>query len=1300
MWSNKYIGIPYKQKGRDFDGIDCWGLVRLIYKEEYNVQLPSFVNDYTEDDTIRIQDLVAQYKEGWEQLDEPQEGCVVLFRILGTESHIGVAISSTQFIHAREKYTSAVESFDSTAWKNRVIGYFKYTEKSSTVLNIIPHPLRTERFTLPVVTGTTLEELAGWAVQHYNIAPELKSKTIIMVNGRVVEEAMWPTTILKNTDTIEYRAVATGGGGNIFKLVAILAIAVFAPEIVAYLGNYGAVAEMSAVQVATEMMGATAFKLATIGVSLVGSLLVNAIAPVRPPAEPNDPGSSERQLMVTGAANQAYRYGAIPVILGRVKITPPLGANSFITYQNERDTYLNMLLVWGYGPLNIETNTLKVGDVSINDFTFGTFSDGSNKLITLDRKTTPTATQQFNFDAIYGSDITQISKNLTLVCDGNPEGATVSTGSVDDDGVAITTTVMPNPGAYTEVASTEAVNSATVIIHFPQGLRKVKIKGDGAGDDAATTVTLGYGVKIGTGAWTDWKKVTYGRDAPKKDAFTVTETYDIGSLQNIQIRVRRETGDNTDDNPDWRYAFESVLVGVTFTKNSAPTADPKNCTIAKTALQLKASEQLSGSVEGINAIVQTYCLVWNGTAWVYGTTSNPAALYRYVLQHPANPQRILDSEVSTRLNLTEIQRWYEYCDQNRSYTDSQNVTSTYKLEYNGIMASQRSVLDTLRDICAAGRASPSLMDGKWSVIIDEAKSNIVQHFTPHNSWGFESTRALPHLPDALRINYYDQDQDYQEAEVIVPTIGKTATTAELFETISLPGVTKVGAVVDHAKWHLAQALLRREVYTINTDIEYIVCNRGDRVKVTHDVPMWGLASGRIKNRITDSIFELSEVIPMSNTVDYTIRFRSSSGASNERTVKKSFTVSTVLRANNIVTIGLNAQHPLQVGDTVIVASNVTAVNTTIAKITAVTTTGFSYSQIGTSLSQVSAAGTVSLADGYYSKIQVTSTITSTDANSGDLFLFGQYQKEAQDLIIMGIEPTSNKTARITLVDYGVTSSYNIFTDYKTLSSNTIFESNITKPPVLQENAFEATDIPVVTNIQSNDLVADLISPGTYAYKIKVSFVNSKNIALNTAQSVNPLPNTVASVECQYVISSATNSGNYKSVVAPFLSNTVNIPNVIVGETYKLRLRYVSTDGRVGPWGTWNTHTVIGKLYNYGEVASVSIKRIGRFLEMIPTFGTNAPVPDDFKYYEIRVLRYQTPLGTLPDIWSSTDPDLQKVTTTSVGRIDLKQFPVTASVHRMSATGVQYVVACRALDNVGNYSATTAKTALTLTTIPA
>ena len=128
MWSNNYIGIPFKEKGRDRSGTDCWGLVRLIYKEQYNIDLPSFANEYpTVDDRERIHELIAQYKEAWNPVETPSEGSVVLFRMLGSETHIGVAINEQEFIHVREGADSVIERFDSVNWKNRLIGHFRYT---------------------------------------------------------------------------------------------------------------------------------------------------------------------------------------------------------------------------------------------------------------------------------------------------------------------------------------------------------------------------------------------------------------------------------------------------------------------------------------------------------------------------------------------------------------------------------------------------------------------------------------------------------------------------------------------------------------------------------------------------------------------------------------------------------------------------------------------------------------------------------------------------------------------------------------------------------------------------------------------------------------------------------------------------------------------------------------------------------------------------------------------------------------------------------------------------------------------
>lgn len=1086
MWSNNYIGIPFKYKGRTKeDGLDCWGLARLIYKNEYNISLPSFSADYEDSDYERIEDLIAQYKEGWEAVSEPEEGNIVVLRIMGAESHIGVAVSKTHFIHAREGSESAIEAFDSPSWKKRIVGYFKYSTKGSAVLNAVPHPLRTERYTVPIPTGTKLDVLAAWILKEYNVAEEIKSKVNILVNGKLIPKEKWSLVTLKDSDTIEYRAVANGG--NSTRLLLTAALIIFAPEIAAS-------AEFAAMPyVGSTFASAAVYATAYAATIVVGSMLIDAIAPIRLPPDPRDAGASERQLMATGGQNRANPYGAIPVVLGKVRYTPPLGAVNYLTYESERSSYLTMLLTWGYGPLTIDQNSFRIGEQPISNYTDYT-------LVTLDRKTEPTAEEDSKFKAIYGNDITQVNSNLTLTCDGNPE-------------------VEVAAGPWAEAISTEAVDSVTIALHFPQGLRKISISGGTSGTNyaAPTKFEVEY---FYNSTWTSFSQLEIGADAPKKDAFTFTKTYstysnDIPINTGLSVRIRRITGDNTEDNPSVRYSHTSVLQNVTFTRNAKPLNDPVNCKIAKSAFKVKATDQLNGNIEGINAIVQTYCKAWNGSAWVDSSTSNPAALFRYVLENPANAQRITND---AKFDLNQLQYWSTYCD-------------AKGFEYNSVLAAQRSILEVLRDICAAGRASPALVDGKWTVVIDEPKPNIIQHFTPHNSWGFESSKNLTKLPDGLKVTFYDETQNYQEVEIIVYNAGKGENNAELFESISLPGVTKASSVIDHARWHFAQAKLRPEVYTINADIEYLVCNRGDRVKVMHDTPMWGLASGRIKNRVSSTVFELDEAIPMGISKAYTIRVRSADGSSIVRNIEP-----------------------------------VTA-------------------------------------DGYYSTITLTESATESEINFSDLFMVGDINSEAVDLLILSIEPTTNKSARITLVDYGVTDEYNIYNDYLTLSENVVFQSKITLAPELLIETF-GTKIPTITNLLSDETVMEKVADGVFRYNLAVAYVNA-----------NSLPKNTASVEAQYDYAAATDNLNQRSVFISYDNGGINIPDVKEGDQYKVRLRYVSTDGRIGKWTEWVNHTISGKTTKPSNVTGFIATAEFNTGRLRLSWNINTEV--DIKGYEVR-----------------------------------------------------------------------------------
>lgn len=1092
----KYIGIPYKDGGRDSTGLDCWGLVRLIYRDEMGIVLPSFDGQYSTDDQERLEELFHQYREGWEPC-EAFEGAVVLFRVLGSETHVGVMVDSTHFIHIREGLDSVIEDVTHNKWKKRVVGFYKYS--AGVVLNAVPHPLKTQRYMAQIAPGTTVKELIEQVSLQHNIQPELKSKIHVFVNGIPVTEQHWGVCTIKHGDVVEYRAVP---GKDVIKMAVLVVVAFYAPQIAAqFLGQ-------SAVFTATGALTLTG-AIASAVVTVAGSFLINAIAPVRPPsvAESKDPGSPERMLLVEGGSNQYNPYGSIPVVLGKVRVTPLLGSVNYLTYESERNSYLSMLLVWGYGPLYLHPDTYRIGDLELNNTNFTNWEKVDDFRIT-----ELNLSQSAAFNRLYGKDVVQVNNQIELTCDGNPE-----------------TSVSPGPPAYATTNEEydpitnkpSPVLSATVAIHFPQGLRRIVIKGDGAGNSEATSVAFRVDVSTNIdnlgdeGSWSLLDSFSLGGDSPKRDAFTWTKTYSLNTNK-VALRIRRETGDNTEDNDNYRYYFTSVLQNVTFTRNIRPVLDPVGSKIAKTAFKIKATNQLNGTIQGISAVVQTWCKVWNGTAWVNGASSNPAALMRYVLEHPANPRRIIDPD--TQINLPSLQYFFNYC-QARGF------------EYNGIMAQARSVLEVIRDICAAGRASPALIDGKWSVVIDEAKPNVVQHFTPHNSWGFEGSKSIPKRPDGLRVTYYDEDRNYQESEIIVYDIGKTATNASLFESISLPGVTKKSLVVDHCRWHMAQIKLRPEVYTLNCDIEYLVCNRGDRVKVSHDVPMWGLGSGRVKNRLSDIGLELDEELPLKANSNYTIRFRTKTGGSVTRTV----------------------------------------VPKTL--------------------------------DGYYNTINLTSPVTVDECDVGDLFLFGELDQESQDLIVLSIEPATNNTALLTLVDYGVAPGYNIFNDYSNLTANIVFDSQITLPPTLQLSNF-GTKVPQITGFVSDESVMERVSKGVYKYKINVAYVNASN-----------LPASTQMVEFEYKLSSDLENLNSKNVMVSFMNGSANITDVTEGELYYIRARYVGKDGTTGKWSPYSPHTVVGKTSKPSQVSEFDIA-VDRASGQLLISWKNNPEPDVYTY-EVR-----------------------------------------------------------------------------------
>lgn len=123
----KYQKIPFIEKGRNFDGCDCWGLLYLIYKDFLKIELPTYANEYenTSDEKV-LGKIVNENKVTWNEIISPSIFDAVLFRIKGQPMHVGVFIGDGKFIHCLHNVGVSIEKLKSIMWRNRIIGYYHY----------------------------------------------------------------------------------------------------------------------------------------------------------------------------------------------------------------------------------------------------------------------------------------------------------------------------------------------------------------------------------------------------------------------------------------------------------------------------------------------------------------------------------------------------------------------------------------------------------------------------------------------------------------------------------------------------------------------------------------------------------------------------------------------------------------------------------------------------------------------------------------------------------------------------------------------------------------------------------------------------------------------------------------------------------------------------------------------------------------------------------------------------------------------------------------------------------------------
>lgn len=581
---------------------------------------------------------------------------------------------------------------------------------------------------------------------------------------------------------------------------------------------------IAGVAISAAAIGAVAGAVATTVATLV---LTSIFAPSQPNrARLGGAGRSQSESQVysiTSTRNQTNPFGVVPEVLGQHRFVPPYGAVPY-TEVSGRNQYLRFVVLWGYG--RVDVSDVKIGNTPIEDFEDVRASHDFNG----------TGTNL----GLYPDDVSQDDLSIVLDLD------------------------------YTSRRTANDVDEISIDVTFPNGLYYIDSRGNRR---AGAARLIGRYRRVGVGSWTPWFNELVERR--QTTVYRFTQRADNLTLGQYEVELRRGDVEPTDTNRQER-AVWTALRG--FSNQTDPVEFPG---IAKSAYRIRATDQLNGVIDQLNAVVGVKVPTWNGSSWSgLEVSRNPAACYRRVLTGAANKK----ARSSSQIDNDGLGAWYEYCE-------------AQGLHYDRVLDDVVSVRDRLQDIAAAGFAAPRLVDGKWGVIVDRPKSAIVQHFTPRNSRNFRGQVVAAEIPHAYRIRFPNRDRGFIEDERIVYDDGYNASNATEFQVLDAPGKTESSDVYKWGRRILAAARLRPEIFTFDVDIEHLVAERGDLVKFTHDVAKIGLTSGRLK-AVAGNDLTLDEPVTIEAGKTYSIRIRHADGTTNVQSVSSGAGTHTTITVSN------------------------------------------------------------------------------------------------------------------------------------------------------------------------------------------------------------------------------------------------------------------------------------------------------------------------------------------------------------------------------------------------------------------
>ncbi len=717
----------------------------------------------------------------------------------------------------------------------------------------LPHPLTgdgREVCHLPFEPGETLGRYVVRAGVRLSRGP-----VTVTVNGRELPADLWRGYLVIDGDYIVVRqAVAGGGGGGkILRSIAMIALALTAP----YIAGYALTGTWAA---ATGIAGS----LATAGVMLGGSLLINALLP--PPRPKTSTVNNNQQgtlYALNGGRNSVRAYEPMPLVIGRHKMVPDLASQPY-TEQWGDNSYLYQAFHFGVQP------DLLIDNIRIGETAAGSFSEVQIERAGPDGRLSLIAG---NVDTVAGFDLRSADGWQTRTLSRDTVEIQIELAArlyfMHDDGS------MGQRQANVEVEY-RAVGSAAWLpagevwstdmhdyywskgywgkeqyYHYGEVVsRKVWIQ---SGFDSNLSSTAHRdGEYAGGNSFWRWRPYSdidpdrqnnvrglapdrvirtyqtslvpmYGANASNPARKTLRIVVAKGQYE---VRLRKTTGDITADR-------ESNVVAVSQLRSYQEDAGDY-AGHNRLAMKVRATAQLNGAIDQLNVTASAACPVWIGSAWETQATSNPAWWFLWFARgrHDAGGRRLYGAALpDSRIDLEAIKAWAAWCDHK-------------KLTCNLVLNQQKSIAEVLGIIARCGRASPTWQTGRLGVVWDVDNAPVSCVFAPFNirSGSFRVEYTGDQTADEVIVQFMNPETwQTDEVRAVVPGVTMPSNPV----TLQLEGCTDVGMAGREANLLAASQLYHRRRMSWETDVEGLVVNRGDVVQLSHDMTAWSL-SGRLQ----------------------------------------------------------------------------------------------------------------------------------------------------------------------------------------------------------------------------------------------------------------------------------------------------------------------------------------------------------------------------------------------------------------------------------------------------------------------